>query len=588
MKENKSISNTSPSKAPPSDSPPFFQSKLTVNTPGDAYEQEADSMADRVMRMPEGNIPFFAPISNIGSIQRKCATCQDEEKVQRKETANSSGQIAPPEVAQTLSSGTGQALDSSTQQFMGSRFGHDFSQVRIKTDAQAASSAQTIQAKAYTSGTDIVFGSGEYQPSTTEGKRLLAHELTHVVQQGRIPSGVQKKGLIDPFGETDLETLRNRILAPLRRSDATGFSTQIRTLTESESKLIIKDNAFWREIRQVFRGKSLWTVFTIIYFNNEISAAQRRLSMALSLGTIKEATDALAIIIADGEPFITQYWDMLEEVIFTVYKDDPHMIELFRILILRDSEHSKPRDLSFRSSEVHYEKDASGTYNLEYYGSNYGMTAYATRQELRIIVRIAFMDGLKPDQPYSFMKDSERGIHDAWISAITRVWNNKFTISNGGNPLNFTVVPIFVYDNSSANTKVLILGDRSQKCPGTLQAGRANEGCWFSDDQTMASTIAHEFGHLLGASDEYNLPGSKAEVPAAMQAKLSADDLDLTTIEGITGKTKRAKKKGHSIESLMGTSYKSTSVYARHIRLLIKAFNASLPAGTPPYTVKEK
>ncbi len=171
---------------------PFFQPKLTVNTPGDAYEQEADAMADRVMRIPEGNAPFFAPVQNIRSIQRKCATCEEDEKVQRKEIRDPSGQSAPPEVAQTLSSNTGQPLDAGTQQFMGSRFGHDFSQVRVKTDAQASSSAQAIQAKAYTSGTDIVFGSGEYQPDTTEGRRLLAHELTHVVQQGGIGAMIQR------------------------------------------------------------------------------------------------------------------------------------------------------------------------------------------------------------------------------------------------------------------------------------------------------------------------------------------------------------------------------------------------------------
>jgi len=74
-------------------------------------------------------------------------------------------------------------MDTGTQQFMESRFGQDFGQVRIHTDGRAAESASAIQARAYTSGRDVVFGEGEYQPSSESGRRLLAHELAHVGQQ---------------------------------------------------------------------------------------------------------------------------------------------------------------------------------------------------------------------------------------------------------------------------------------------------------------------------------------------------------------------------------------------------------------------
>jgi len=80
-------------------------------------------------------------------------------------------------------------MEASTRQFMESRFGQDFSQVRIHTDSRAAESASAIQARAYTSGQDVVFGGGEYQPSSGPGQRLLAHELVHVGQQ----RGVQRK-----------------------------------------------------------------------------------------------------------------------------------------------------------------------------------------------------------------------------------------------------------------------------------------------------------------------------------------------------------------------------------------------------------
>lgn len=87
----------------------------------------------------------------------------------------------PESIQQTLTS-QGHELDSETRSFMEPRFGHDFSQVRIHTDEQAAESAQAVNALAYTVGSDIVFGQRQYSPGTQEGKELLAHELTHVVQ----------------------------------------------------------------------------------------------------------------------------------------------------------------------------------------------------------------------------------------------------------------------------------------------------------------------------------------------------------------------------------------------------------------------
>jgi hypothetical protein len=91
----------------------------------------------------------------------------------------------PPIVHEVLRS-PGQPLDSSTRAFMEPRFGHDFSQVRVHTDIQAAESTREVHALAYTVGRNIVFGLGQYVPATHAGKRLLAHELTHSVQQEQI------------------------------------------------------------------------------------------------------------------------------------------------------------------------------------------------------------------------------------------------------------------------------------------------------------------------------------------------------------------------------------------------------------------
>jgi hypothetical protein len=177
---------------------PFFQPKLTVNTPGDIHEREADAVADQVMRMKTGDAPIVQRMSltPVSSVQRACANCEKEkEGMQRKETGggDANGKAAPSIVSNVLSSGGGQPMDGGTRQFMESRFGQDFSQVRIHTDSKAAESASVIQARAYTSGRDVVFGSGEFQPESEGGRRLLAHELVHVGQQaGEVSRTIQR------------------------------------------------------------------------------------------------------------------------------------------------------------------------------------------------------------------------------------------------------------------------------------------------------------------------------------------------------------------------------------------------------------
>ncbi len=91
---------------------------------------------------------------------------------------------AVPPVAHEVLRSPGRSLDPGTRAFMEPRFGNDFSQVRVHADAKSAESARAVNALAYTVGRDIVFGTGQYTPGTNKGQRLLAHELTHVVQQG--------------------------------------------------------------------------------------------------------------------------------------------------------------------------------------------------------------------------------------------------------------------------------------------------------------------------------------------------------------------------------------------------------------------
>ncbi|HWB25902.1 MAG TPA: DUF4157 domain-containing protein [Chitinophagaceae bacterium] len=165
---------------------PFFQPKLSVNTPGDIYEQEADAMADKVMRMadsPFNHDVFFKPANNI--VHRKCRACEEEEQqVQRKESGAEETQGADHLDSYVSSLGaSGQPMPENSRKFFEPKFGRDFSNVRLHTDSAAAKSAQSINALAYTAGNNIVFNTGQYSPGSSTGQRLIAHELTHVVQQ---------------------------------------------------------------------------------------------------------------------------------------------------------------------------------------------------------------------------------------------------------------------------------------------------------------------------------------------------------------------------------------------------------------------
>jgi hypothetical protein len=180
----------------------LIQAKLTVNRPGEVYEQEADRVADAVMRMsapPSDQALHRNTAAATPSIQRQCACeggtpcpkCEEEKKglMQRKigESSDRAGMSVPDSFIEHLKHGN--PLDLSTRSFFESRFAEDFSQVRLHADDPAAESARRLNALAFTVGNNIVMGAGQFAPSSPAGQRLLAHELTHVVQQ-RNMSGV--------------------------------------------------------------------------------------------------------------------------------------------------------------------------------------------------------------------------------------------------------------------------------------------------------------------------------------------------------------------------------------------------------------
>lgn len=235
---------------PTKKSKPFFnaahvQAKLTVNESGDKYEQEADSMADKVVQRlsyktfsgSENNSPYFLN-TPLSMAQRKCGSCEQDEKLQKKEDADERGMLKgslqkkpifesnaePPdddkkiqkkcaeceqeekllrkdsfgqkkderssettssniESSLSASRGSGNPLPPAVREQMETSFGADFSAVKIHNDSTSVRMNESLNAQAFTHGSDIYFNAGKYDANHTGGKHLLAHELTHVVQQ---------------------------------------------------------------------------------------------------------------------------------------------------------------------------------------------------------------------------------------------------------------------------------------------------------------------------------------------------------------------------------------------------------------------
>lgn len=217
--------------APNKSLPHPFQAKLAVNEPGDQYEQEADRVAEQVMRMPDPAI----------RLQRKCGcggsagTCDcgsSEPLVQRRSLPHDtlSASTAPSIVHEVLSN-SGQPLDYSTRAFMEQRFNQDFGDVRMHVDERGNESARAVNALAYTVGRDVVFGHGQYAPHTADGKKLLAHELTHVVQQ----RGVPESGASSPVAPGPARA------ALQRKVDVAATSSVFKITQEPSTALEIKN-----------------------------------------------------------------------------------------------------------------------------------------------------------------------------------------------------------------------------------------------------------------------------------------------------------------------------------------------------------
>ncbi|MFN7392238.1 MAG: DUF4157 domain-containing protein, partial [Pseudanabaena sp.] len=179
-----------------------IQAKLNIGEPNDKYEKEADATASKVVQQIN-SLPQDQSIQRqdsmeqdeiqmkpiISKIQREESMEDEDEELQMKSLVQKRENVGGEEASNDLESsiqsvrGRGQSLDANLQEKMGQAMGADFSGVKVHTDSQSDQLNKSIQAKAFTTGQDVFFRQGAYEPSSRGGQELIAHELTHVVQQ---------------------------------------------------------------------------------------------------------------------------------------------------------------------------------------------------------------------------------------------------------------------------------------------------------------------------------------------------------------------------------------------------------------------
>ncbi|GAB4367252.1 MAG: hypothetical protein Kow00121_05360 [Elainellaceae cyanobacterium] len=295
---------------------PVIQPKLVVGQPNDRYEQEADRVADHVVHVSHTNHGNARESSIFTTLSRPlqpltlqpkcamcsqptltggtCAKCKEKQMIQRQTTHRPASSdvlsvaepMQPSVVESTIASqrGKGSPLVNSVRQSMEQAFGLvDFSHVRIHTDRQSDQLNRSLNARAFTTGTDIFFRQGEYQPGHYSGQKLLAHELTHVVQQSGHQTFTPAQSLKEDHAlvrERSEQTADQPIMRQQRdrASEATRFRQQVFVVRDPAIGLgggaqVPDLAALKRQVMQL-RNRGQWTLVLAIHGSEERVAAQ--------------------------------------------------------------------------------------------------------------------------------------------------------------------------------------------------------------------------------------------------------------------------------------------------------------------------
>jgi hypothetical protein len=381
-------------------------------------------------------------------------------------------------------------------------------------------------------------------PATADPFDLSAEELDQLLEAGRAERAQQ------------VAEVRTRVLTPLEAGDALGFLSALRTLDAAERSRLRTDDGFWTEIRRRFRGMALWVVqLTIEYGSrkpdevNAVSAAIHSRDWQRTRNLIM-AYPSLQSVVGIRQAIASQFEGSQNE-------------DLQRAL--QEQHGVRAEAAGIGGKRVHYEDGA-----LEKYTGAGAFELVRMNSHVRVIVRIKLYNDRNNERNVISNESIQR-----WEEGINRYWNGKFRLRNGARALDVYFLPVFVFYDDSAHHDVRVL-------PGDERSARLR---WYADDS--ADTAAHEFGHMIGNPDEYGLPGTMAEIPAALG--LTDAEKRRSSWEGIFGRAKPVDEEGYEVKGLMGDHEKHRSVEVRHAFWVLQVFNDRLRRpGEEPWTVEKR
>jgi Domain of unknown function (DUF4157)/Annexin len=452
-----------------------LQRKLSIGASDDPLELEADRVADQVMSMSASSVVNNAPLH----IQRFTGA-----------SVGQSDMMAPASVDRVLSS-PGSPLEPGLQQDMGQRFGHDFSQVRVHTGGEAARSAQMVNANAYTVGQSIIFGERQYMPHSSKGKKLLAHELVHTLQQ-KDSSFYKVQCRSIPFEPTSIaQQLKNAMeglgtdeesiyaaLSGRTQSQIDEITAAYLRLTSRQLQADLEDELTSDELRNLANFSP--SVSDKPEHRAEMVAEQLYTAMK-GLGTDETAIySALNGRTSDELTAIkAAYLRLTKHQLIDDLQDELSGNELQQAL--------GQMDVAPTVYEKNTELGGLSMGNFDFHFKNCAVIVW-------VWLKFQFTSDMNSDEQAGFKKTFINAVHGKWA-------HSGYSLAGSGScPCSTVPIEIHIEENSGNFYHKLVDVEKKtdqQRRPKVINDINVN----FYSNET---TYAHEFGHVLGLYDEYD------------------------------------------------------------------------------------
>ena len=418
-----------------------------------------------VLRLPE----LWKGEGKKTEVRRKCAKCEEEDQLQRKESGtNESG--ATSLVDQTLQS-SGAPLDKGTKSFMEDRFGYDFSNVKIHTGSVAAKSAGSINALAYTSGNNIVFNQNQYSPQSESGRKLLAHELTHVVQQSH----------------NDTSHLQRQPAPPKYYTYTTSDYVQqvIDALNQTNPVAGVGDPAVAYTILNALDPPQLTDVLLQIGINNlSILTGYQSPSHVNGVRTELYVKAARMVLMPSGTVKTSDISEVIDHFGILDRQQQSAIVKFMR----QSAELDKALNAIY-SAKTRYQT------NTELNGLSVGNFDFSYAAcAIEVNVRVKF------DFASSIARSKQSAFKTRFFDAIHNKWNNKYKLTSKDPACACKIIPIGIHAAETTGKdehKVVDVHDEKDYREKVIDEMNV-------DISSSDNTLAHEFGHVLGLYDEYD------------------------------------------------------------------------------------